>query len=251
MPKRASADIGAAGADQAGEAEHLAAADVEADILEDALAAEVAHRQEQLALRRRRPLGEQPHLAPDHVGDRALRRRLGARHGRDQPAVAEHRDLVGDLEDLLQPVADEEDGDALVAEVADELEELGDLVRRERRGRLVHDQDADVERDRLGDLDRLLRGERQPARRAPHVERHAEFGEDRLGLAEHRAPVDDRAAALVADEDVLRDVEVGEEHRLLVDRGDAVALGLGGVADRDVLAGRAGSRRGPAGRRRS
>ena len=59
------------------------------------------------------------------------------------------------------------------------LKSWRDLVGRERGGRLVHDQDADVERDRLGDLDRLLRGERQPARRAPDVEGHAELGEDR------------------------------------------------------------------------
>ena len=34
------ADIGAAGADQPGEAEHLAAMEIEADVLEDAVAAE-------------------------------------------------------------------------------------------------------------------------------------------------------------------------------------------------------------------
>ena len=52
-----------------------------------------------------------------------------------------------------------------------------------------------------------------------------------------RAPVDHGAAALVADEDVLGDIEVGEEHRLLVDRRDAVALRLRRVADGDVLPG--------------
>ena len=167
----------------------------------------------------------------------ALRRRLGARARRDQPPVAEHRHLVGDLEHLFDAVADEEDRDALVAQVADQLEELGDLVRRERGGRLVHDEHADVERDRLGDLDRLLRGERQAARRAAHVDRDAELGEDRLGFAEHLSPADHLAAILVADEDVLGDVQVGKEQRFLIDRGDAEALRLGGAADRDRLAG--------------
>ena len=145
--------------------------------------------------------------------------------------------LVGDLEDFLHAVADEEDGDALVAQVADQLEQLRDLVGRQRGGRLVHDQDADIERDRLGDLDRLLRGKRQAARRAAHVEGDAELGEDRLGVAEHLPPADHLAAVLMADEDVLGDVEVGKEQRLLIDRGDAEALALGGVADGHRLAG--------------
>ena len=134
-------------------------------------------------------------------------------------------------------MADEEDRHALVAEVLDQLEELHDLMRGERRRRLVHDEDADIQRNRLGDLDRLLGGERQPARRAAHVEGHAEGGEDLLGLTEHLPPIGDRAAALMADEDVLRHVEIGEEERLLVDCRDAVALRLGGAADRDRLAG--------------
>ena len=50
--------------------------------------------------------------------------------------------------------------------------------------------------------------------------------EDVLGLAEHPAPVREGAAVLMADEDVLGDVEVGKEQRLLIDRGDAVALRL-------------------------
>ena len=76
-----------------------------------------------------------------------------------------------------------------------------------------------------------------PRAGAAHVERDAELGEDRLGILEHLAPADDAPAVLVADEDVLRDVEVGEEQGLLIDRRDAEALGFGGAADRDRLAG--------------
>ena len=43
-------------------------------------------------------------------------------------------------------------------------------------------------------------------------------------------------AVAVADEDVLGDREVGEDQRLLVDRHDAVPLGIGGRADVDRLA---------------
>ena len=80
-------------------------------------------------------------------------------------------------------MADEEDSDALPLQVADKLEQLLNLVRGERRRRLVHDQDADVERNRLGDFDRLLGGQCQSSRRISDVQRDAEFGEDPFGVA--------------------------------------------------------------------
>ena len=135
----------------------------------------------------RRPRLRQIDLAADHVGDCALRRRLAARARRYQPSVAKDRNLVGDLEHLLHAMADKEDGDALPLQVADKLEQLLNLMGGERRRRLVHDQDANVERNRLGDFDRLLGGQRQSARRISHVQRDAELGEDRFGLVETSA----------------------------------------------------------------
>ena len=129
-------------------------------------------------------------------------------------------------------MADKQDGHALPLQIADKPEQLLDLMGGERRGRLVHDQDANVQRDRFGDFDRLLSGQRQSARRISHVQRDAEFGEDRFGLAKHLSPVDDGAAILVADENVLGDVEIGKQQRLLIDCGDAQSLRLGGAAYR-------------------
>ena len=176
-------------------------------------------------------------VAADHVPDRRLRRHVRPRLRRDQPAVAEHGHAVCDLEDLFEAMADEEDRDAAPGELTDLGEQALHLVRGQRGRRLVHDQDADVQRDRLRDLDRLLRGDREAARRRPWVQAHVERGENRLGLAVHLPPVDDRAALPVADEDVLGDVEVGEDRRLLVDRGEPVALGVRRAAQRDRLPG--------------
>ena len=69
-------------------------------------------------------------------------------------------------EDLVEAVADEEHGHALVAQPAHLAEQLLDLVGRQRGGGLVHDQHPHVERDGLGDLDRLLGGDGQAAGRA-------------------------------------------------------------------------------------
>ena len=76
-------------------------------------------------------------------------------------AVAQHGDVVADADQLLQPVRDVDDRHAARLEVGDHLEQDLDLGRRKRRGRLVHDQDAGVERHRLGDLDELLLADAQ------------------------------------------------------------------------------------------
>ena len=98
-------------------------------------------------------------------------------------------------------------------------------MRVKRRGRLVHDDEAAVERERLGDLHELALRQREAHHRRVGGEIDAEAGEDRPDrLAELRA-VDEaeRAAAprLAADEDVGGGVEVVEEVELLVDESDA------------------------------
>jgi len=130
-------------------------------------------------------------------------------------------------------VSDEENRDALLAEGANEGEELGDLVLGKGGGGLVHDEDADLEGDGLGDLDGLLRGEGEAACLHVHVQAHAQPGEDLFRVGGHLAPVDDGAAVRMADEDVLGDVEVGVDHGFLVDGRDALHLGLLRVADVD------------------
>ena len=69
-------------------------------------------------------------------------------------------------------------------------EQALDLVGRQRRGRLVEDQDARVDRQRLGDLDELLVGHRQAADRRADVELDVELLEQRLRRPARRAPVD-------------------------------------------------------------
>ena len=71
--------------------------------------------------------------------------------GVDDPAVVHDADPIGQVEDVVDVVADEEDADALVLELADEVADLGGLGRAEGGGGLVHDQDPGVEMDRPGD----------------------------------------------------------------------------------------------------
>ncbi len=68
-------------------------------------------------------------------------------------AVAQHHDAVGAVLDLVQAMRDEDDGDAGGLEFGDHLQETRRLGGGQARGRLVHDDDARLERQRLGDLD--------------------------------------------------------------------------------------------------
>lgn len=227
----------AAGADEAGQADDLAAADVEGDIGEDALAGQPAHAQRDLARLDLLLRVQLRQVAADHAADQVVLGHALDRFAGDPGAVAQGGDPLADLEDLLQTVGDEEDGGALLAQGADDTEEPGHLAAGEGRRRLVHDQDAGVEGERLGDLDDLLVGDGQAARRAVGVEFDTEplhQGESRRmgGLVVDAA---EGAARLAAHEDVFGDRKVGEESGLLVDHGDARVPGVGrAVEDRGL-----------------
>ena len=100
-------------------------------------------------------------LPPDHRRDHAVPVHLADRRGDHVAPVAQHGDPVGQRRDLVEPVRDVDDAHAVGRELPDDAEEPRALRRRQRRGRLVHDQDARVERQRLGDLDELLLADAQ------------------------------------------------------------------------------------------
>ena len=117
----------------------------------------------------------------------------------------------------------------------------GDLGRRQRRARLVHDEDPRPGRERLGDLDELLPRHREGATGGIGVEIGPEPGEESLGVAALGTAVDPRQASgaagdLLAEEDVVGGAEGGNEVELLVDHGHARAEGVEGRADRSLNA---------------
>ena len=108
-------------------------------------------------------------------------------------------------------------------QLADDAEQVGDLVVGEHRARLVHDDQPRVVGQRPRHADHLLAGGGQ---RADHPGRRdlgvAEAAEDLAGAAGHVAAADEAEdPGLVAEERVLGDAEVVDEVELLVDGGDA------------------------------
>jgi hypothetical protein len=126
-------------------------------------------------------------------------------------------------------VGDEEDGHALVAQPAQQGEELRHLALVQAGRGLVQDQHARLPRQRAGDGHHLLHRHRVAAQQARDVDLQLQPRQQRLRLALHAAPVNapqaGRAAPrVVAGKDVLGHREVGAQVHLLVDRADAQLL---------------------------
>ena len=94
-------------------------------------------------------------------------RQLGDRAGPDEPAAVEDDDPVGDLLHLVELVAGDQHGAALVGEVAQQPAQPADAVRVEAVGRLVEDEDARVAEQRGGQAEALPHAEGVAAHLAP------------------------------------------------------------------------------------
>ena len=176
-------ELGAAGADQAGDAEDLAGLEVEVDAFEHDGVRRLADRARCAgraptactAPATSRCVGLRIELgggAADHLLDdpRQLDRPAFAVEMAGQPAVAQHRHAVADRRRLLQPVGDEHDGDAVLAQPVHDRQQSLHLGLGQRRGRLVHDDQAALQRQRAGDLDQLLLGHRQRRHRRRRID---------------------------------------------------------------------------------
>jgi hypothetical protein len=103
---------------------------------------------------------------------------------------------------------------------------------------LVHDEDAGIQRESLGDLDDLLGADAKAAdgRRGRDVE--FELTQQVRRGSVHGVIVDEAQARarFAAEKDVLGDSEFGEEVEFLVDDCHAGGLGVAGAGEADELA---------------
>ncbi|SAL88727.1 hypothetical protein AWB68_08874 [Caballeronia choica] len=213
---------------------------VEAAAAHAAFIGDVAHLQDHLAriVGRVLLLVEARDVAADHHLHEAFRRQVRALQRADIAAIAQHRHAVRQLIDFRHPVADVDDREAFLAQLADQVEEAVGFARRERRGRLVHHEDAGPGMHGPRDLDQLLFGDRQVAHQRMRLERRAEALQHFLAAAFHRGAVDEahRAAQLAPGVDVLGHRQVRREAQFLVDHRDAERLGRERSVDHDGLA---------------
>ena len=164
------------------------------------------------------------HFTPDHVADDEIFTDgfCTAVERSHRRTIAQHRNRICDLGDLIELVRNQDAGDALAFELQQQLQQ-GVAVGLVQAGRgLVQDQQLDLARQGLGNLDQLLLA-------------HAQVGDEGVGrLFESNLvqqglchlvcghPVDHAAlGGLVAQKDVFCDGQQGHQRQLLVDDGHA------------------------------
>ena len=225
--------LGAAGAEQAGDADHFAGADVEIEGRHGGAPAVAAQGHEALAGR-----------AAAAVPADGLVFELAAEHGADhvdalQPldvarlhlaAVAQHGHALAEREDLIEEMGDEDHADAARGQLAHGGEQRLHLAGVEAGGRLVEHEHLARQIDRAGDGDDLLHGDRIVAERGAHVDVEAVVGEQRAGerIGPRRA-TEAQPGRLAAEIEVFRHRQVRQQVHLLIDRADAEPLGIGGI----------------------
>jgi len=157
--------------------------------------------------------------------------------GRDEPAVLQHGDAVGDGLQLGHAVGDVEDRGTLAPKRSNQLEQPAGVALVERGRRLVHDDDAGIERQRLGDLDQLLLGDRQRLDRCVGVDPRGDAQKQAARPIPHRGAVEQAAARrLKPEEDVVGDAALGQQAELLVDDADPGPARLDRMPEGDGLA---------------
>src|SRR5438445_5300959 len=174
-----------------------------------------------------------------HVLDNALPVEIRGLVLHRHAAEVEVRDVVRDLEDVVQVVRDDHHGQALVAQPPDEVEHHPGLDDAERGRRLVHEHEFRVPHHRLGDGDRLA----LPPGQRRHRLADGSHGGDaqarqrfRSG-ALHAVLIEQSVAQpLASQEHVLDDVEIVGQREVLVDRLDTEARGVARGVDVDGMA---------------
>ena len=216
-------------AGEAGDAEDLAAVDVEVDAAQPA-AADVARLEHdrRVGPRRHRRAVVRIDLLADHQAREPGGVDVGDGMGGDHAAAAQDGHAVGQLEDLVEAVRDVEHARARAPDLADHREQPLDLVVRQDRRRLVEHEHAAAALpalQRRGDRDHGPLDRRRGGQRAVDVEIDAEAREHAVGLALLLAPAHaaHRSASEAAvQREVVHRVELEHEAEVLVDEAQPV-----------------------------
>ena len=143
-------------------------------------------------------------------------------------AVAQDGDALRDFQNLVEPMADENDAYAFALELGDQSHECVDFVTGKRRGGLVHDHEPRLGGQGAADRHELPLSYRQVTDKGVEVEgcadaRHSNLG-DRANLShiEKDAPLGHLARRYV-----FRHRQVGEEREVLINDLNAVTSRVG------------------------
>ena len=179
-------------------------------------------------------------VAADHELDHALVPDLLPFQSAGVASIAQRHHAIRDFCNLAEPVGDIDDADALGAQILGNLEQGVRLAKRQARGRLIHEQDARVHRERLRYFHHLLVGDWQVAHARGRRHIDAKALHVFRGLRVDRAAVDQfqwaRGERLAPEEDIPGYIDIIEDVELLVDKADPITRRVIDRADGDLRA---------------
>src|SRR5580704_4671068 len=223
----------APGTGQPGDAQHLAAADVEVDARDRraAQAADLEHGRFALGLRRGVCGGELELLADDQAREPPAVD-AGRRDRSLAPAIPQHRHLRGQAQHFVETVRDVQDADPVLPDLVQDAEQRLALRRRQGAGRLVEHEQRDLSRavvEGARDRERAALDRAKLPHRPVDVEFDADARQQPLRLTPLGASVDTgRVRAEAGDKaDVLRRGQLADEAQVLVDESQAPPAGVG------------------------
>ncbi|GAA3033206.1 hypothetical protein GCM10020000_07950 [Streptomyces olivoverticillatus] len=154
---------------------------------------------------------------------------VGERAVADEAAVAQDGEGVGDLVHLVDPVGDEDDGVAVVAQGVQDVEEPGAVRRGEAGGGLVQDDELGFGAQGAGDGHQGALGAREVGDGGVRVQVRGDDGQGLGALPPGPPPGHQPRAARVsgAQGDVLGDGHRSDQSQVLVDEGHGAGGGLG------------------------
>ena len=138
-----------------------------------------------------------------------------------------------DLKDLLEPMRYVNHAELSLTQFADHRKQRLCLRDCQGCGRFVKDDELSIDRESLGNLDKLLLGRRESLDRRIGVGVQSDSGKQVSRSSPLLVPIDEAPAPrrLSAREDVFRDAQGSEEAALLEDDGYAGPLGVALVAE--------------------
>ncbi len=222
--------FGTPGAHQPGEADNFAGMNIECDV-PHSLGRQSLHGQGDAAPAPRSPIKEIRDGSPNHSVDDVGFRKFFRRPHRDQSSVAQHRDAVRQVSNLTHAMRNVDDGDAIVAEPANDPEKPLGFLFRKRRGRLVEGKHAQASAKRAHDFHELSLSRTEIARPNPwsKILLEPEFREHRDRSTGKVGSIEENPAHApeVAEKEILGDGQIRNDVGFLVNHANAERVGVG------------------------
>ena len=175
-------------------------------------------------------------LAAQHHFDQLNLRQLAGFPAADKAAVAQHRNTVAHLVNLIEEVRNKDQAHALIAQLAHQGKKHLHFLGIEAGGGFIEDQHFRREIDSATDRHDLLHRHGKTVQRFAHVEREAIRFHQLRGARFHLfAAQQAKTSGLAANKQVIRYRHVWQQVHFLVDRADPQLLRMRGVFGRNSI----------------